>query len=191
MRLFLSLGLCGLMVSISGCTQDTSENVEEAVNAAGKAASSAADDAADAAANAVDAAKDAASAAKEKLGEGMEALVEKANAAVEGIEGGPEALKNVTRFFSSAKESLSNVTDSATAESARDKLNELGGALDGIKEAMGKLPAEAKTVLVSIVEKGKATLNEIGDRIMATPEVKDVLKPKFDEIMEELSGLTS
>lgn len=197
----------GLSVAlwITGCGQQATQEVGEAVGAAGEAASSAVSEAGEAASSAAsevgeaassaasaagEAASDAAESVKESVEEGMAAVTEKASAALAGVEGGPEALKNVTGFFDSAKETLSGITDTGSAQASLAKLGEMGGSLDTLSAAINKLPADAKTALAGVIQKGTAGLQPLIEKAYAIPGVKAIIQPKLDEVLQKLSGLT-
>jgi hypothetical protein len=165
--------------------------MKSAVDDATDAAQDAADAVGDAATTATDAAGDLANKTMDALGEGFTAAAEKASSALASVEGGPEALKGIKDLFGSAHESLSKITDEASAKAALPGLEDLDGKVTGLGELLAKLPAEAKPAIASLIDNGREALQKVVDKIVALPGVETVIKPKLDAIMEKLSALTA
>src|SRR5690606_29677355 len=158
MKAPIAITMLSLGVWITGCGQQTGDDVGGAIESGGAAVSDAASDAgqstSDAMTDAGQAASEGAASAQESAGqtveaakvvtddaraavddartqatEGMAGLVDKARSTLEGVEGGPAMLQNVTAYIEKAKEALSSITDKESAEAAVGKLGELEGSL--------------------------------------------------------------
>lgn len=186
---WVGIGCCSLVFLIVGCDKATVENAKnEAKNAAA--------DAQQAATDAQTSARDAAQAAGQKAGEMKDAIGEefsgaydKAAAALKDFDGGSELLSGMKESFASAKQSLTNVTDSASADAARDKLAELGTKFEGMSEQLKKLPAEAKPAVEGMINQGIEMLHSLADKAMSVPGVKDKLVPAIDQLKEKLQAM--
>jgi hypothetical protein len=174
---------CFTLFAVSGCDQ-------KAVEDAGDAAKQSVEDAKDAAAGAMDAAGDAARDLSDKLGEGFATAAKNAASALEGVDGGGEMLSGLKDLFGSAQETLSGITDKASAEAAVAKIEEMGASVEGLAKKFEGMPSEAKTAVQGLVEQGVAKLKLLIDKIMANPEIQEVVKPKLDALMAKLRELT-
>jgi uncharacterized phage infection (PIP) family protein YhgE len=189
----LVLLIVGLL--LAGCSQDTKSGgaagttLNSAVEATQGTASDAMTSVSDAASEAVDAATGAAETAVAEAKEGLSAMADGASQALAGIEGGPEALKQVTDFFASAGDSLKGITDAASAQAALPKLSELPKMIEGLGPTLEKLPAEAKTAILGVIDSGIVQLKDLADKALALPGVETVVKPIIDDVMAKLEAL--
>ncbi len=99
--------------------------------------------------------------------------------------------KRITAFFDDTKKTLEGVTDAASAEAARPKLQEIGTNLDQIKELAGQLPAEGKQALTGMVDSSMPTIRQLIDKVMALPGVGEVLKATLEPIKTKLESLAT
>lgn len=152
-------------------------------------AAQAASDAKEAAHEAKEAATQAVDAAKTSMKEGLDAVSAKASEALKSVEGGGELLKKVTDLLGSASTSLQGVTDVDTSKAALPKLTELNGSLASLKATIEKLPAEAKTALASVIDKGVEQLEALSKKVEALPGVSDVVKPEVDKLIQGIKDL--
>lgn len=202
--MLLAAGLA--LALLGGCTGSTAEKaLEDAKASAEKAATdakAAADsarettgelvsEAKEAASDAKDAASEAVDAAQTSMKESLDAVSATASEAMKGIEGGGELLKKVTDMFGSATKDLQSVTDADTGRAALPKLQELTGSLAGLKATIDKLPAEAKTALSAVVNKGVEQLEALSQKVMAIPGVSDIVKPEVDKLIQGIKDLTA
>jgi colicin import membrane protein len=200
-RLALSIAL-GLFAA--GCAQEAEKAAEaakqaesaakDAANAAKSAAASAQSEAKDALKSAGDAAASAADAAKgaiDSLGGEFSTALTDATAKLKDVAGGSEALGKVTDIFTAAQSALAGATSSETAQAAMSKLGELEGKVDGAMESLKGLPAEAKTSIVALVEKGIAQLKTLADKVKGLPGVSDEIKTKLDAFVTKIESLKS
>ncbi|MFZ5830774.1 MAG: hypothetical protein ACOY3P_11835 [Planctomycetota bacterium] len=181
-KLILGFGLCCML---SGCTQEATKSLDDA----GRAVEDAATSAGTAVGEAAESAGAAAKSAAEDLGGEFAKLGEEARSAVVDVEGGSELLTKVTDIFKSAGESLKGVTDSESARAASDKLSEMATSVESLGPTFEKLPAEAKSAVAKMIEKGAAELKSLGDKVMALPGVESTIKPKLEEFMAKLDAL--
>lgn len=175
-----SLMVCTLFAL--GCNQQSAQDAAKAVQDAGQAAGEAAEEA-------VGAAGDAAKQAMDSLGAEFTAAMDQASSALEGIEGGSEMLTQLKDLFGSLQSTLQGVTDSASAEAAVSKLDELSGSLEGLSSQAAELPSEAATAVKALIAQGIEQLKALADKALALPGVQETLKPKLDEMMEKLQQL--
>jgi ABC-type transporter Mla subunit MlaD len=189
--------MTGAAESVDVAVEDASGAVTEAVEGAQDAASDAvektqdvASEAADQAGQALQGAKDAAGEAGQqagdKLSEGFAAAAAKASSALEGIEGGAEMVAKIKDFFGSAQTALQGVRDPDSAQAALAKLN--SGA-DGLSAMSGKLPEEARSAIVPLIEQGLAQLKPLIEKVAAMPNIGE-LKPQLDALSEKLAALS-
>ena len=208
MKILTTLAGLSLALWIAGCSQEAQQQMGEATQSAEEAAAETVNDAADTVSDAANSVEESASQtveaakvvmddatekageAKDQIAAGMSGLVEKASEQLKSVEGGQQMLEKVTEFINSAKESLSNVDNTETAKAAAAKLEELEGSLEGLPEKFAALPEGAKSALAGVIEKGREVLQQLAQKIDENPEIRDVIKPKIDEMMQKLSSLT-
>ncbi len=99
--------------------------------------------------------------------------------------------ERVTAFFDNAKKTLEGVTDAASAEAAKPKLQEMATNLDQISDLAGQLPADGKQALTGMVNSALPAIRELIDKVMAMPGVGDVLKTTLEPIKTKLEGLAT
>jgi trimeric autotransporter adhesin len=179
----LALGL--FAAGCAGEAEKAAGEAEKAAAAARNAATSAAGAAKDAASSATEAAKDAAS----SLGGEFSTALTDATAKLKDVAGGSEALGKVQEIFTDAQSALAGATSSETAQAAMSKLGELEGKVDGAMESLNGLPAEAKSAIVTLVEKGVAQVKTLADKVKGLPGVSDEIKTKLDAFVTKLETL--
>ncbi len=179
MRAFASLMfVAGMSVWLTGCdgqVQQATQKVEEA-----------AESAQDAAAEVVEKTEEAVG----ELGDEFKAATEEATKALESVEGGTDLLAKVNELFASAASTLTAVTDEATAGSAVEKLGALSLSADSLKPLIENLPDSAKASVVGLIVKGIPQIKALVAKVLSIPGVEAVLKPKLDELLGKLTGLT-
>ena len=97
--------------------------------------------------------------------------------------------ERVTAFFDGAKETLQGITDTASAQAALPKLEEMRTNVDQMSDLAGQLPSEGKQALAGRVSSAMPALLELIDKVMAIPGVSDVLKPVVDPMRAKLESL--
>jgi hypothetical protein len=99
--------------------------------------------------------------------------------------------KQVTDSIANLRTTLTNVTDSASAQASLPKLQEATAQIDKVDGVIGQLSAEQRKVLAGIVSPLVPTLNQLFDKVLAIPGVADVLKPTIDALRAKLAVLTA
>jgi len=105
----------------------------------------------------------------------------------------PDATKfgtELTDTFSKLTEAITGVKDTASAEAALPKLQELEGKLDGAKTTMKELGDDGQTTIKTLVTSGKAKLKVLVDKVLSIPGVGEKLKTVVDSIMAKLTDLS-
>jgi hypothetical protein len=97
---------------------------------------------------------------------------------------------DITGVVKSAKDALTGITDTASANAAVPKLRDLNAKLDGLKPVWDKLPASAKTSLSSTLKGLMASLTTLVEKAKALPGVSEILKPVLDEMNTKLSSFS-
>lgn len=189
-RFLLTLSMV-FAASIFGCSKSTTDAMKEAGDSVKTAAEQAASDAAAATEKAADSVAAAAEDAKKALGDGFAAASEKAHAALKDVAGGPELMKKISDFFSSAHASLAEIKDEASAKTASPKIDELIAKAGDLGAMTEKLPEEAKTAVKAVIDSGLKALNELETKIMALPGVETVIKPKLEELSAKIEALVA
>ncbi|KRR01894.1 DUF937 domain-containing protein [Bradyrhizobium valentinum] len=84
---------------------------------------------------------------------------------------------------------LSSITDAASAEAALPKLKEATDQLDEVGSRATQLSPEGKSTLVKLVVVATPMINQMCDKVLATPGAGDVAKPAIDELRGKLDAL--
>ena len=177
-RVFCVFGFLGMAVTAVGCSE---QQINDATATADGVRASAGE-----ASNKV---VEATGAVKDKVSQEFSVAWEKASNALKDVEGGGEMLTGMKEVFSNAKAAFEGVTDEASAENAKTKLSELGKSVDGWREKVDGLSEESKVAIKGFLEKGIAQLNTFVESFQDNQLVQTVLKPKFDELIEQLKNL--
>ena len=157
-------------------------DVQETVGDAGDAVSSAVETTTEAAGDAASAAGDAASAAGDAAGSALEAVT----AMVGDVDVGSE----LTSTFDGLTETLTSITDAASAEAALPKLEEMSAGLDSLTGLADQLPEGAVSGITDLASSGLSSLDGVIANLESIPGVADVIKPVLDQIKEKLAAFT-
>lgn len=123
-------------------------------------------------------------------GEFGEALT-KATDALKNVEGGSEIATGLGTLFKDAQSALGDITSGEAAQAAVDKLSALAPSVEGLSEKLKALPAEAKTAIAVVIEKGVAQLKTLVDKVKGLDGVSDTVKTKLDEFLTKVETLKS
>lgn len=96
---------------------------------------------------------------------------------------------DIASSFTSITELLNGVKDVATAETALPKLTEISNKLDGFKGMMDKVPAAAKTGIITMIKDNLKKLMELINRVNEMPVVGEKLKPVLNQIASKLNAM--
>jgi len=113
----------------------------------------------------------------------------------------PEGVKSlvpdVTKFsteltdtFGKLTEALTGVKDSASAETALPKLQDLEGKLDVAKTTMKDLGDAGKATIKTLAKSAQVKLKELVEKVLAIPGVGEKFKAVIDSIMTKLTDLS-
>jgi hypothetical protein len=95
----------------------------------------------------------------------------------------------VNSSISTLKAALPGITDTATAQAALPKINGAVAQLNDINARAAKLSPEARSALAKLITAVKPTINQMCDKVMATPGVGTVVKPAIDDLQARLDTL--
>jgi hypothetical protein len=91
---------------------------------------------------------------------------------------------------SSARVALQGITDPASARAAMPKLQQAVSELDRINTVAQQLPPGARTALGSTIAPSMAMINQLCDKVLATPELAEIAKPTIDAMRAKLVTLS-
>ena len=95
----------------------------------------------------------------------------------------------VNSSISTLKAALPGITDTATAQAALPKINAAVAQLNDIDARAAKLSPEARSALAKLITAVRPTINQMCDKVMATPGVGTVVKPAIDDLQARLDTL--
>jgi hypothetical protein len=87
----------------------------------------------------------------------------------------------VTDCVRSATDTVTGITDAASAEAAVPKLRELSIRLDAVRVVMDQRPADARARLLALMKDLHAQLMPTLDSVVTLPAVGDQVEPWVDE----------
>jgi len=96
---------------------------------------------------------------------------------------------DLTSSVSITRSTLQSISDPASAEAALPKLKQASEQLDTVREAMSMLPPTTRKSVSSVVTRSMPLLNQLFDRVLASPQIADVTKPTIDGLRSKLETL--
>jgi hypothetical protein len=84
---------------------------------------------------------------------------------------------------------LPTITDAASAQAALPKLREATTQLNEVGNLATKLSPEGKSALAKLIAAAMPTINQMCDKVLATPAMGDIVKPTIDELRGRLDTL--
>ena len=111
-----------------------------------------------------------------------------APAIVEPESEGTKLAGELSNIYARATETLSGVSDAATADAAEPKLKGLLGSLDTLKPLWDKLPDGAKAAVAAVQSKSLEPLKTLVAKVVAIPVVGEKLKPTLDDLVAKLAS---
>ncbi len=87
------------------------------------------------------------------------------------------------------KTTLPTITDAAGAQAALPKIKDAAAQLDEVTARTAKLSPDARSALVKMIVAATPTINQLCDKVLATPGVADVAKPAIDNLRAKLDAL--
>jgi len=109
-----------------------------------------------------------------------------ANTTVDGV----NLASNLNSSIDTLKSTLPGITDPASAQSALPKINGVTAQLNDINARAAKLPPEGRSALVKLIVVAIPSINQMCDKVVATPGVGPVAKPAIDDLRAKLDELT-
>lgn len=103
--------------------------------------------------------------------------------------GGVNLANQVNASVGSLKTVLPGITDAASAEAALPKLKEATAQLNEVSTRATQLSPEGKTILVKLIVAATPAINQLCDKVLATPGAGAVAKPVIDELRGKLDVL--
>ncbi|KRR10691.1 hypothetical protein CQ12_19705 [Bradyrhizobium jicamae] len=103
--------------------------------------------------------------------------------------GGMNLANQVNTSVGSIRTLLPGITDAASAEAALPKLKEATAQLNEVNSRAAQLSPEGKSVLVKLIVAATPTINQMCDKVLATPGAGTVAKPAIDELRGKLDAL--
>jgi hypothetical protein len=107
------------------------------------------------------------------------------NLTVSGVDLGAQ----VNSAVSGLRTVLTGITDAASAEAAIPKIRDATAQLDEIATLSTKLPPEGKNAIAKLIAVAMPTINQLCEKVLATPGVGGVAKPVIDELRGKLDTL--
>jgi Bacterial protein of unknown function (DUF937) len=104
--------------------------------------------------------------------------------------GGVNLANQVNSSMGSLKSVLPGITDTASAESALPKIREATAQLNDVNTRASNLPPEGRTALAKLIASATPTINQMCDKVLATPGVAGIAKPAIDELRSKLDALS-
>jgi len=89
----------------------------------------------------------------------------------------------------SLKSALPSMTDAAAAQAALPKINEATAQLNDLSARVQKLSPDGRSAFVKMIVLATPSINQMCDKVLATPGVGPVAKPAIDDLRTKLDSL--
>jgi hypothetical protein len=103
--------------------------------------------------------------------------------------GGVNLANQINSSVGSIRTLLPGITDAASAEAALPKLRETTAQLNEVSSRATQLSPEGKSALIKLIVAATPTINQMCDKVLATPGAGDIAKPAIDELRGKLDAL--
>lgn len=103
--------------------------------------------------------------------------------------GGMNLANQVNASVGSLRTVLPGITDATSAEAALPKLKEATAQLNEVNTRAAQLSPEGKTILVKLIVAATPAINQMCDKVLATPGAGIIAKPAIDELRGKLDAL--
>ncbi len=103
--------------------------------------------------------------------------------------GGMNLANQINSSVSSIGAVLPGITDAASAQAALPKIKEATAQLNEVSSRAAQLSPEGKSTLVKLIVAATPTINQMCDKVLATPGAGDIAKPAIDELRGKLDAL--
>jgi hypothetical protein len=104
--------------------------------------------------------------------------------------GGTNLANQVNTSVGTLRSVLPGITDAASAQAALPKLHEATAQLNEVSNLATKLSPEGKSALAKLAAAATPTINQMCDKVLATPGVEGIAKPAIDELRGRLDTLS-
>jgi hypothetical protein len=104
--------------------------------------------------------------------------------------GGVNLANQVNSSVGTLRSVLPTITDNASAQAALPKLREATAQLNEVSNLATKLTPEGKSALAKLIAAATPTINQMCDKVLATPGVEGIAKPAIDELRGKLDALS-
>jgi hypothetical protein len=102
---------------------------------------------------------------------------------------GASLASQVNSSIGMLKAALPTINDDASAQAALPKINDAIAQLDGITARAAKLSPRARSALASLIVAATPTINQMCDKVLATPGAGALAKPAIDNLRAKLDML--
>lgn len=103
--------------------------------------------------------------------------------------GGVNLANQVNASVGSLKNVLPGMTDAASAEAALPQLKEATAKLNEVSSRAAQLSPEGKSTLAKLIVAATPAINQMCDKVLATPGAGVIAKPAIDELRGKLDAL--
>src|SRR6185369_15580838 len=103
--------------------------------------------------------------------------------------GGMNLANQINASVGSIRALLPGITDAASAEAAVPKLKEAAAQLNEVSSRATQLSPEGKSILIKLVVAATPAINQMCDKVLATPGAGAIAKPAIDELRGKLDAL--
>lgn len=101
-----------------------------------------------------------------------------------------ELTGQLTRSVDGMRTTLQGINDSASAQAAIPRLQQMTTDLDKISNATSQLSPQARSLLAAQVASAMPAFNQLCDRVLAIPGVAGVAKPIIDSMRTKLEAMS-
>ncbi|ARP98875.1 DUF937 domain-containing protein [Pseudorhodoplanes sinuspersici] len=95
----------------------------------------------------------------------------------------------LTSSVSATRSALQGISDPLSARAALPKLQQVSTQFDNISNAISSLPPNARRGVASVVTRSMPMLNQLFDRVLASPQTAELTKPTIDALRAKLDTL--
>ena len=104
--------------------------------------------------------------------------------------GGVNLQNEINASVDSLKAVLPTITDAASARAALPAIRQATSQLNEVSSLISRLPPEGRTALVKVIAVAMPTINQMCDKVLATPGVGDIAKPAIDQLKGQVDTLS-
>jgi hypothetical protein len=104
--------------------------------------------------------------------------------------GGVNLANEINASVDSLKAVLPTMTDAQSARAALPAIQQATSQLNEVSSLISRLPPDGRTTLVKVIAVAMPTINQMCDKVLATPGVGDVAKPAIDKLKGQFDTLS-